>query len=216
MQASRAWAYATLVCSVLIGLWFFWGVRMSQVEQPKYTVIAKAGTIEVRQYPAMIVAEVQVEGVRQRAIREGFKLLADFIFGNNHLQKQVAMTAPVQQQSTTIAMTAPVQQQASQAGWWVRFVMPSAYTMATLPQPNNKAVKVRVVPEAQYVVIRFSGLASHQRMADQRAKLAQYVEAHNLSVHGMPVYAFYNPPWTLPFFRRNEIMLALTKSNRGY
>ena len=216
MQASKAWGYATLVVLVLIGLWFFWGMHMSRVEQPKYTVMAKTGTIEVRQYPTMIVAEVQVQGVRQVAIRDGFRMLADFIFGNNHLQKQVAMTAPVQQQSTTIAMTAPVQQQAAQAGWWVRFVMPSTYTMATLPKPNNTAVKVRLVPASQYVVIRFSGLASERNMAAQRAMLEQYVQMHKLRVYGAPTYAFYNPPWTLPFFRRNEIMLALSEPHQDH
>ena len=70
------------------------------------------------------------------------------------------MTAPVTQQgSEKIAMTAPVTQQGDGNTWRVRFIMPSSYTMETLPKPNNPTVELKEVPAKRYVVIRFAGLA---------------------------------------------------------
>jgi len=106
------------------------GPIMSDVETPNYEVVTAENNIEVRQYKPMIIAEVQMNGRREDAIGDGFRLLADYIFGNNIAQKDIAMTAPVQQQeSTKIAMTAPVQQQSTGEDWQISFVMPSEYTM---------------------------------------------------------------------------------------
>lgn len=136
---------------------------MSLVEQPSYTVIRSLGDVEVRDYPPMIVAEVEVSGERKRAINAGFRMIADYIFGNNSPSKKIPMTAPVTQQAgENIAMTAPVSQQSAGGAWRVRFVMPSGYTLETLPTPNNAAVKLVVVPAERFAVIRFSGLAGDE------------------------------------------------------
>jgi hypothetical protein len=192
------------------------GPIMSRVEQPKYTVNRSDGATEIRDYGSMIAAEVEVSGERRAAINEGFRLIAGYIFGANKPNAKIAMTAPVEQQAKqTIAMTAPVTQQSRDRSWTVRFIMPKSWTMETLPTPTDDRVKLVPMPSKQMVVIRFSGVANDALIATKTSELRQYAADNKLSVRGEPVLAFYNPPWTLPFFRRNEIMLELTSSRAG-
>ena len=182
---------------------------MSRVEQPDYQVEKSDGAIEVRAYPAMIAAEAVVEGERKAAINAGFRLIAAYIFGANTPNAKIAMTAPVQQQKATIAMTAPVTQQSRGDAWTVRFIMPKSWTMETLPAPSDISVSLKPVPARRFVVINFSGIATDTAIATRTAELRRYSADHALATTGEPVLAFYNPPWTLPFFRRNEIMIEL-------
>ena len=124
------------------------GPIMSDVETPEYQVIKSDRNIEIRLYEPMIIAKVRVNGKRQDAIGDGFRLLADYIFGNNTVKQHIDMVTPMQQQkSTIIAMTAPVQQQQQQQSsgrfWQVSFVMPSKYSMKTLPKPGNDRVTIK-------------------------------------------------------------------------
>lgn len=199
------------VIIVLLGT-ALWGPIASNVEQAKYAVVEKYKNIEIRDYASMVVAEVEVLGDREVAINQGFRMIADYIFGNNLAVKNVAMTAPVtQQQSEKIAMTAPVTQEGDGNAWRVRFVMPSNYTMETLPKPNVAAVKLKNVPEKTFAVIRFSGIASEKNLKKRRLELRDFINEKGLNSVSVPTYAFYNPPWTLPFLRRNEVMIELSK-----
>lgn len=216
--------FLSLVLLLLAGAW---GLMVSKVEQPKYSVVEQQGSIEIRDYGAMIVAEAQVTGERKTAINKGFRVIADYIFGNNISSKKVDMTAPVTQQaSEKIAMTAPVTQQASEKiamtapvtqqdtgadNWTVHFVMPSKHTMKTLPSPKNNAVKLKEIPAKRYAVIRFSGTANQKRLDKERKKLEDFIAKKDLNPQGEAIYAFYNPPWTLPFMRRNEVMIEIEK-----
>lgn len=186
------------------------GPIMSNVEQPNYELISSESNIDIRQYAPIIIAETEVQGERKEAIGKGFRLLADYIFGNNTVKQEIAMTAPVQQQNNEkIAMTAPVQQQSQDGAWKVSFVMPAEYSIDTLPKPNNEKVTLKKVLEKRYVVIQFSGLNSNENIAQHEKMLMHYIEKNNLKIAGPPKYAFYNPPWTLPFMKRNEIMVEL-------
>lgn len=187
-----------------------WGPIVSNVEQPKYIVIESFSNIEIRDYSPMIVAEVEVSGEREDAASEGFRLLASYIFGDNTTQDKIAMTAPVTQKaSEKIAMTAPVTQESSGDKWKVRFTMPSSYSMETLPKPNNSAVKLIPTEGKRFIVIRFSGLASEKNLLEYQQKLLDFIAAKKLQSISKPIYAFYNPPWTLPPLRRNEIMIEI-------
>lgn len=189
-----------------------WGPIVSNVEQAKYNVVESSGSIEIRDYAPKIIAQTEVAGERKEAINQGFRTIADYIFGNNTSAQKVAMTAPVmQQQSEKIAMTAPVMQTGDGNNWSVAFVMPDEYTMEALPKPNNDLVKLIEVPGKRFAAIRFSGLASDENLQGHTEKLKAYIESNNLSVISAPAYAFYNPPWTLPFMRRNEIMIEISK-----
>ena len=200
---------AAIIGIVLIGA-IAVGPIMSDVETPDYELVKSQGAIEIRQYNPMLIAEVQMSGKREDAIGDGFRLLADYIFGNNIANQDIAMTAPVQQQeSTRIAMTAPVQQQSTGDDWQVSFVMPSEYTMDTLPKPVNERVALKEIPAKTFAAITFSGTNSDENVQKHEKILLEYIEANDLSVIGTPKYAFYNPPWTLPPMRRNEIMIEI-------
>lgn len=185
---------------------------MSLVEQPSYTVIKSFGDVEIRDYPPVIIAEVETSGERKEAINAGFRLLADYIFGNNSPAQKIPMTAPVTQQAgEKIAMTAPVSQQSAGGSWKVRFVMPSSYTLESLPKPNNPSVELVPLPPARFAAIRFSGLTGDEAIARFRQRLFDRLAEQGLTPQGEAIMAFYNPPWTLPFLRRNEILVKLQK-----
>ena len=199
---------------VFMGMIFIAGLMigpvMSDVETPSYRIVQSQKDIEIRHYEPMIVANVKVAGDRENTLRKGFQLLADYIFGNNTVVQEISMTAPVQQQKyKKISMTAPVQQQAMDTSWEVSFVMPSGYNMVTLPRPNNDSVVIEEIPSEKFVVIIFSGASSNENVEKYERKLMSYVVRNNILVIGTPKYAFYNPPWTLPQMRRNEIMMKI-------
>ena len=207
MSKKLVWRIVGIGAVLLLGA-ALWGPIVSNVEHPKYTLVERSGNIEIRDYAPMIVAETEVTGDRREAIGKGFRLIADYIFGNNTASKKVAMTAPVTQQgSEKIAMTAPVTQQGDGKSWRVRFIMPSKYTMETLPKPNNAAVKLKEVPGKRFAAIRFSGMGGKESLERHTKELEEFLSARNLAPLSPPTYAFYNPPWTLPFLRRNEVMV---------
>ena len=191
-----------------------WGPVVSQVEQAKYSVAESHGAIEIRDYEPMIVAQARVSGARKPAISEGFRTIADFIFGNNTASQKVSMTAPVTQQtSQAIAMTAPViQQPAENDTWEVRFVMPAEFTRETLPKPNNPDIQIIEVPAKRFVVIRFSGSSDDALLAKKKQALQSFIANKKLSAISEPTFAFFNPPWTLPILRRNEVMIEIARN----
>lgn len=198
-----------IVGAVIIGA-AAWGAIVSNVEQAKYTVVESRGTIELRDYASMIIAEVEVTGRRKEAINQGFRLIADYIFGNNKSNAKVAMTAPVvQEQREKIAMTAPVSQQAEGDNWKVHFVMPSSYNIETLPKPNNPLVKIKAIEGKRFAAIRFSGIAGEENLKRNTEELQKFIANNGLKSQSVPTYAFFNPPWTLPFLRRNEVMIEV-------
>lgn len=179
-------------------------------DEPAFTLEKKDGQFEIRRYAPLLAAEVTVTGERSAAINAGFRLLADYIFGNNTAHRKIDMTIPVtQQQSETIAMTAPVTQQSAGDAWKVRFMMPASFTAETLPVPNDARVTIIAVPETRVAAVRFSGWSSEANLAEHRALLEGWIQAQRLKPAGTPIAAFYNPPWSLPFLRRNEFLIEL-------
>ena len=198
-----------IVATILVGA-LATGPIMSNVETPSYKVIQSKGKIEIREFDPMVIAEVQVVGRRKDAISSGFKLLADYIFGNNISQENIDTTATIQQPaSEKIAMTAPVQQQLANDSWLVSFVMPSEYNLEDLPKPKNIEVKLKNVPVKRFVTIQFSGTSSDENLAKHKKLLVEFIKNNSISVTGTSKYAFYNPPWTLPLMRRNEVMFEV-------
>ncbi len=179
--------------------------------EPPFKVEQRQGAFEVRQYGPLIVAEVTVEGRRGEAASRGFRPLANYIFGDNAPKAKIAMTAPViQTRGEKIAMTAPVAQSAAGEGRWiVRFVMPEGSTMANLPAPNDPNVALIEQPGARYAVVRFSGLNTEAALTEKTTDLTGFIAKAGLKAKAAPVYAFYDPPWTPPFMRRNEVLIAI-------
>jgi len=197
---------------IIFLLLFLGGVAMA-VEEAPYSVLFQDGKFEVREYPPLLAAEVVVPGDQDQAASAGFRLLAGFIFGGNHAQQRIAMTAPVEQsraEGQKIAMTAPVIQSEGKPGAWVvRFIMPAGYTLDTLPAPDDPRVNLIALPAARYAVVRFSGLSFAGDVAKQTQDLREFVESRHLQPSGPPALARFNPPWTLWFLRRNEVMLPV-------
>ncbi len=181
------------------------------VEEPAFKVVLHEDAFEVRDYPALVVAEVTVSGDQKEAASKGFRLLAGYIFGGNKRRQSIAMTAPVAQAPTSekIAMTAPVTQIQSGGEWVVRFTMPSAYSMETLPEPDDPKVHLRVLPPTRFAVLQFSGLAREDDVATKTAELEKRAGTHHLRAIGPALLAQYDPPWTLWFMRRNEVMIPV-------
>ena len=182
------------------------------IEEPKYSVVEKTPPFELRSYAPMILAEVQVDGDLDEASSQGFRLIAAYIFGQNQVSEKIAMTVPVaveeqSSKSTKIAMTAPVNIESNAGQWAVSFVMPSEYTMETLPKPLNSKVKIRQIPAVKRAVVTFSGFYNSQKVAEKTVELEEWMKTKNLQATGVPKFARYNPPWSLPFMRRNEIMI---------
>ena len=208
----KKWTMITSIIALILIVGVLAGPVMSDVEKPDYKVIQSEQNIEIRQYEPMIIAEVEVDGKREDAIRDGFRLLADYIFGNNTVQQVISMTAPVQQkENQKIAMTAPVQQQSTGKSWRMSFVMPSKYSMDSLPVPNNNRVRLKEILTKKFVVIEFSGTNSNENVTEHENQLMNYIEANQIKINGSPKYAFYNPPWSLPFLRRNEVMIEINQ-----
>ena len=184
------------------------------VETPRYATVLRDGDHELRDYPALVVAEVTVEGDQKTAANRGFRLLANYIFGGNRKRAEIAMTAPGAQQAVgeKIAMTAPGAQVPGAAGTWkVRFTMPSAWTLDTLPVPNDARVSLQRIEPARLAVRRFSGLARPDDVQAQSAALLAWVQARGLHPTGPVTLAQYNPPWTPWFLRRNEVMVDVAR-----
>ena len=186
------------------------GPIMSNVEVPAYKILKKEQNIEIRQYPPLIIAEVKTAGSRQDAIGDGFRILADFIFGNNEGEKQLSMNGPItQQQGIKIAMTAPVQQEKTDTEWAISFIMPSKFSIDTIPNPINDRIKIIQIPSKRYAVITFSGRSTEANLTKHTNELEIYMNGSSYSKVGNAKYAFYNPPWTLPFLRRNEVQFEI-------
>lgn len=199
-------------------------------EKPSFKTIEKSRDFELRLYAPMILAETYVEGSLDRASNRGFQRLAGYIFGDNRMQsrdtgekiamtspvvveagsQKIAMTAPVTVEASPqkIAMTAPVTVESSAGRWRVGFVMPSRYSMATLPTPNNPDVTLREIPEQKTAAIVFAGFAGEGKVKAKTEALLAWMASRGLEPVSTPQLARYDPPWTLPFFRRNEILIA--------
>jgi hypothetical protein len=190
------------------------GVR-SGTEEPSHTSERLADNVELRRYGPRIAAETTVSADEDAARNEGFRRLAGYIFGKNHASDTIAMTAPVGQSKAgkSIAMTAPVAQSAESAdgsGWVIRFFMPSKWTMQTLPAPDDDRVRLTEVPSESFAVLTFTGDRSPQAVQQRTAELRESLRAYGIEATGEASAWFYDPPWTLPFRRRNEIAIPVS------
>ncbi|EEE47680.1 SOUL heme-binding protein [Roseibium alexandrii DFL-11] len=184
------------------------------LEQPSYKVLSSDGPIEIRQYKDMAAAEVTVAGDRSAATRKAFRILFRYISGDNQGSNKIEMTAPVSQQAAPaeIAMTAPVTQQPVGNGEWrVAFYLPSEYTVRTAPRPDDNRIRIVNVKGKKVAAIRFSGMWTDRNFNRHLQTLEQHLSKNGLKVAGAPIFAYFNAPFTLPPFRRNEVQIPLSR-----
>lgn len=203
----RLWS---LLSSVFLSACSTFGIR-GGYESPPYRTLETLGDVEIRAYGPRLVAETTVDERDGVAVRDAaFRLLAGYIFGANRARADVAMTTPVEvaRHGASIAMTTPVETASGTGGAaTMRFFLPSALSEATAPAPTDPRVRVRTVPGETLAVLRFSGSGddAEPRQEELRRRLA----GSRWRAIGAPVTFFYDPPWTLPFLRRNEVAVPV-------
>lgn len=179
-------------------------------ETPKYQVIKKQDSFEIRRYAGYIQAEVTVSAASYRSATErGFSTLANYIFGNNISKQKIEMTSPVTAlQSQKIAMTKPVTIR-KDGLFVVAFIMPSEFTMETLPQPKNKVIQIRQIDPHRVAAVRFSGYFNARSITSHKKLLSDWLTQQGLVAEGEFTVAGYNPPWIPAFLARNEVWIHL-------
>jgi len=188
----------------------------SSVETLEYKVIKKSNGFEIREYKPYIAATTTVQGEFKTAQNKAFRVLAGYIFGDNKKNKKINMTAPVlqekdeEEESQKIAMTAPVLQEKTEQGWSMTFSMPSKYSLADLPEPNTDKITFTKVDSKKFATIRFNGKSSEIRINNKTEELKKWImSTKKFRIISNAIYAGYNPPWTIPYFRRNEILIGI-------
>ena len=170
------------------------------IEEPSYEVVASWDDtgVEVRHYEPRVLAMTAMNGGES----SGFRVLAGYIFGGNASEQEIAMTAPVQRTMT------------SGSDGEMAFVMPAEYALEELPAPDDDRVRIRQEPAFHAAVIRFSGRATEERVDAHWEILTAFLEEQKIETAGRPTLNQYNPPWTLPFMRRNEIIIPINYQDR--
>ena len=192
------------------------GIRVG-TEEPRYTARPLIDGVEIRRYGPRIAAETTVAADEEAARSAGFRRLAGYIFGGNHQDRRIAMTAPVAEQvdqrtSQKIAMTAPVAQSlGGEEGWIIRFFVPAKWTMDSLPRPDDERVRLVTLPAESVAVLRFTGDRGPDAIAARTQQLLETLRAVGFAPVGEPTTWLYDPPWTIPFRRRNEIAIPVAE-----
>jgi DNA gyrase inhibitor GyrI len=181
------------------------------VTEPAHKVVSSNDDYEVREYAGYLVAETTVSGPWKEALNEGFRRLFSYISGNNEGRTKVAMIAPVLSgEPEKIAMTAPVQQEAMTGdGQVVSFIAPASYTMETIPVPKDSRIRIRQVPPFTAAVLRYGGWTDPEKIESKTEELRSLLARDGRTPVPPFLSAQYNPPWTIPPFRRNEIILRI-------
>lgn len=220
MSNLSGWPVLTAMVALLLTLP---GGKAMAIEEPAYETVRQGPVFELRRYRPFLLAETQVSGDFDAVGGQAFRILADYIFGNNQDRESIPMTAPVSQRpagnaesgaGTRIEMTAPVSQRLvdpTRNAYVISFVMPARFTLATLPRPNDPRVTLREEPARLMAVLRYSGSWAETRYREHETRLLEAIRTAGLTPVGEPVYARYNSPFALPFMRRNEVMVEVAE-----
>ena len=167
-------------------------------ERQQFKVLRTYENFELREYLPCVIAEVRVSGQFSTSSSSAFSTLFSYISKGNNSSQKIAMTAPV--------TVTPIP-----SGWRLHFVMPSQEKLDTLPKPNNSQVAIRRVADHEMVSIRFSGWATASAIKENTDRLTEWALSRQLTLVGTPQVARYNDPFTLPWRRRNEILIEIAK-----
>lgn len=191
---------------------------INTTEQMSYKVIKHDGDKEIRLYDPYVVAKTVVKGTYKQAQSEAFRRLAGYIFGKNAKKQKMSMTSPViyrqNSASEKISMTSPVIQTATEEGQEMAFKMPSKFALGDLPQPEDSRISFEEIPSRLVASIRYSWLAGEKVNQERAEELKKWLGTQpDYEIVSIAKFAGYDPPWTLPFLRRNEVLIELKKKN---
>ena len=198
------------VGAALIGGAAFYYFRERQTEEPDYRPLESDGDYQIRDYPAITVAETVVDGPRRDALDQGFRILADYIFAKSRDGEKLEMTVPVMQDSgDPMSSDPPLFDDDLEGAWRTRFVMPGGRGPGDLPEPPA-GIDLVELPPRRVAVVSFSGVASDRLLAEQEDRLRGWLARRGEMISAEPEYAFYSSPMIPGPLRRNELWLALS------
>jgi hypothetical protein len=206
---------ATIFLSLVLGACSIVGFH-DAYEQPRYTVVETVSDdVEIRRYAPRVAAETSVGSAdADKGTREAFGLLFDYISGDNVPSLKIEMTSPVAvaEDDARIEVTQPVETRAPSGRMTMRFFLPSSLTEVTAPQPSDTRVRIVTLPEETVAALRYSGRRDGERAAEKMAALHDALATGEWRSAGEAVSYYYDPPWTLPWFRRNEAIVPVTRN----
>ena len=170
------------------------------IEEPTYSVVESGDDFEIRNYDATVVAQIKSQGEFESAGNQGFRALADYIFGNNDQKMKIAMTAPVKMSETN-----------SENEYEIQFVIPRELKKDSLPRPQNSDIQMLSIPKKLMAVLRYSGTWSKQRFLEHHKILVHQIKARGYEPISRAIFARYNPPFIPWFLRRNEVWIEVKK-----
>jgi DNA gyrase inhibitor GyrI len=177
------------------------GTQAMAYEEPTYEIVFVTDGYEVRRYQGRLAAQVSGSSATNSAFRKLFK----YISGANTASEKVAMTVPVAQ-SVSIEMTVPVMTPSKP---YMQFFLPSSFTLETAPVPTDPGIKIVSVEGGYYAVLEYSGRSTNANFDKQQRILVNSLERDGVTQKSAPIMATYNGPLTLPFMRRNEVMVMI-------
>jgi len=177
---------------VLSGVWLTANSRAA-TETTAYQVVHSDGKFQIRDYPNLTVATTTMDGDESN---RGFGRLFQFISGKNEKEEKIAMTSPVLIGS-------------AKSGRTMSFIMPGKTVISGVPQPTGKSVSLNRLPAARFAVLRFSGGRNAENESKAVANLQSWLKTQGLPPDGKPTFAYYDPPWTPTFLRRNEVLIRM-------
>ncbi|HET9398234.1 MAG TPA: heme-binding protein [Sphingomicrobium sp.] len=196
--------------AALLGGAAFYYLRERSTEEPGYRPLETDGDHQIRDYPALTVAETVVNGPRRDALDQGFRTLADYIFAKSREGEKLPMTVPVMQDGgDPMASDPPMFDDDLEGAWRTRFVMPAERSRDDLPEPPE-GVELVELPSRKVAVVSFAGRATDRLLKDQEDRLRGWLAKRGEKSNGEPEYAFYNSPMIPGPLRRNEVWLALS------
>jgi len=198
----KIWIVMLSLVAILFVGWQIWFALLIGVKEPSYNVVEKKDGYEIRKYDSYIIAQTHVTGTPEIAANKGFKILADYIFGNNTEQISMPMTAPV------------LVEEDKKKEQDVSFVMPFKYTLKTLPQPEDKRIKIKKKEGKLFAAYRFTWYPDDKRIERKKKKFVAMLKRDKIKMISPIILARYNPPFILPFLMRNELLVEIKKSGK--
>ena len=195
--------------ATMLGAAAIYYFREKATPGPHYRVLSSEGNLEIRAYPAIVVAETVVCGPRKAALNQGFGILAEYIFAKSRDGEALPMTVPVLQDGgDPMGSYPPVFNDMVEGGWRMRFAMPEGRTRGDLPKPPQM-IELVEIPARRVGAVRFAGVADDHRLAEHEDRLRGWLSRQEESVESEPEYAFYNSPMIPPPLRRSEVLIPL-------
>jgi hypothetical protein len=216
-KAALKWVWRSLIVASLVltlSACSVFGIRSA--EEASYIVLDNQGDFQLREYAGFVVAQTIINAEFDEAGSQAFKRLFGYISGENEGSRKIAMTAPVMAREDdrvkgeSIAMTAPVIVDQNAEGWRFAFVLPASYNLDSAPLPTNPSVILFEIKPQRVATLRFSGLLNEHDFRDNATRLRTWMSINNLKPASSARVAGFDPPWALPFMRRNEVMIDVS------